>query len=392
MYNGSTKLAIDPTTGNVGIGTSSPQTKLQVLNQIKVSTADQSSGSVVLGDGSTTVFNVGIARWNGSTNAAGTGGMGYFSQGTVNSGGHYFYTGDAVAGSQTERMRLDPNGNVGIGSTSPSSRLHVRGPDATATLIVGNTTEGTQLEVLTYQDDKIVLRANDSSNTARTIAFETGTSERMRIDSSGSLSIGTTSTFASAKVAISCPAGTQSVAFGIASGVTRASGTQYGYTIYRDNTTETSAVTFVENLASGNNQSSYVVRTNAATGGTGVTNVSGGVALVSGGTSWSSYSDLRLKHDVVPITNALDSIVKIDPIFFKWNDRPTDQQRSIGVSAQSVEKVFPELIDRSGMYDVEGGAMQVRYTELIPVLLASIQELKAIVDAQAVEIAALKAK
>jgi hypothetical protein len=183
-----------------------------------------------------------------------------------------------------------------------------------------------------------------------------------------------------ARVSIGCVSGTQSIAFAIGSGVTRASGTQYGYSLYRDNTNETSAVTFVENNGSGNNAASYVVRTNAATGGTGVTNVSGGVALVNGGTSWSSYSDLRLKHDVVPITNAIDSILKIDPIFFKWNDRPADQQRSIGVSAQSVEKVFPELIDRSGIYDVEGGAMQVRYTELIPVLLASIQEQQAIIE------------
>jgi hypothetical protein len=197
---------------------------------------------------------------------------------------------------------------------------------------------------------------------------------------SGLFVMGTTSSVLNARNTIACAAGTQSIAFAIASGVTRASGTQYGYTIWRDNTTETNAVTFVENGGSGNNAASYVVRTNAATGGTGVTSVSGGVALVQGATSWSSYSDLRLKHDVVPITNAIDSILKIDPIFFKWNDRSEDQQRSIGVSAQSVEKVFPELIDRSGIYDVEGGAMQVRYTELIPVLLASIQEQQAIIE------------
>jgi hypothetical protein len=201
----------------------------------------------------------------------------------------------------------------------------------------------------------------------------------MQLSNAGYLLLNS-SAVSNARIAIGCASGTQSIAFAIGSGVTRASGTQYGYTLYRDNTTETSAVTFVENGGSGNNSASYVVRTNAATGGTGVTNVSGGVALVNGATSWSSYSDLRLKHDVVPVTNAIDSILKIDPIFFKWNDRPADQQRSIGVSAQSVEKVFPELIDRSGIYDVEGGAMQVRYTELIPVLLASIQEQQAIIE------------
>ena len=106
--------------GLVGIGTSGPQSQLQVLDQIRVSSSAQSQGSIVLGDGSSTAFNVGIARWNGTTNAAGAGGIGYFSQGAGNVGGHYFYTGDAVAGSQTARMIVNPSGNVGIG-TSPSN-------------------------------------------------------------------------------------------------------------------------------------------------------------------------------------------------------------------------------------------------------------------------------
>ena len=111
MYLATNELMRLTSTG-LGIGTNNPQARLQALDQIKVSSSDQSSGIVALGDGSSTSVNVGIGRWNGSTNVAGTGGMGYFSQGTVNSGGHYFYTGDAAAGSQTERLRIAPAGQV----------------------------------------------------------------------------------------------------------------------------------------------------------------------------------------------------------------------------------------------------------------------------------------
>ena len=301
--------------------------------------------------------------------------------------GIFFPAADTIAFAEggVEAMRIDSSGNVGIGTAGPTSKLDVSG----GSLRVNEDGAGTKV---------ITLRSNFASQgpainvtTNDPLLFLTNNTERARIDTSGNLLVGGTSTFASSKVVIECPSGTQSVAFGIASNVTRTSGTQYGYSLYRDNVDETNAVTFVENGSSGNNAASYVVRTNAATGGGGVTNVSGGVALVQGATSWSSYSDLRLKHDVVPVTNAIESILKIDPIFFKWNDRPEDQQRSIGVSAQSVEKVFPELIDRSGVYDLEGGAMQVRYTELIPVLLAAIQEQQALITALTTRITALEA-
>jgi hypothetical protein len=327
----------------------------------------------------------------------------------MNNGAGWFWNaaGSGTAGnviSYSTYMNLTNGGRLAIGNSSPTTKLHVSDANGNnghngdnSGLVLIESTYGTSggntnaslvaknyfgySQFMQWENYGLRFGVRSVSNSgAGAIVFTSGNDvEGMRLDSSGNLLVGTTSAVYNAKIVLACASGSQSVALAIASGVTRASGTQYGYTLYRDNTTETSAVTFVENGGSGNNAASYVVRTNAATGGAGVTSVSGGVALVNGATSWSSYSDLRLKHDVTPVTNAIESILKIDPIFFKWNDRPADQQRSIGVSAQSVEKVFPELIDRSGIYDVEGGAMQVRYTELIPVLLASIQEQQALI-------------
>jgi hypothetical protein len=102
-------LFVDAGNNRVGLGVSSPQHSAQILDALKISNSAQSEGSLILGDGSTTNFNVGIARWNGASNAAGAGGIGYMSQGSTNAGGHYFYTGDGVgAGSQTERVRFSP--------------------------------------------------------------------------------------------------------------------------------------------------------------------------------------------------------------------------------------------------------------------------------------------
>ena len=81
---------------------------------------------------------------------------------------------------------VDSSGNVGIGTSSPQYKLHIRGADATSNFVVGSTVEGTQLEVLTYQDNKVVLRSNDNGN-GRILAFETGTTQRMQIDSSGNI-------------------------------------------------------------------------------------------------------------------------------------------------------------------------------------------------------------
>jgi hypothetical protein len=328
----------------------------------------------VAGDGAT--YAISHSFYNTTSYATTLGGMFAYT-----AGGAFQYLAIGPSYNSSSSLYIMANGNVGVGFGAPATKLDVNGtirltPNSADT----NYTASIYGSYNSSHPFQIDVKNNGSTFEMWGVYADGGGSNNRVCSPSFPLVVGATGNVYNARVTVACASGTESIAFAVGSGVTRASGTQYGYSLYRDNTTETNAVTFVENGGSGNNAASYVVRTNAATGGTTVTSVSGGVALVNGATSWSSYSDLRLKHEVVPITNAIESILKIDPIFFKWNDRPEDQQRSIGVSAQSVEKVFPELIDRSGIYDVEGGAMQVRYTELIPVLLASIQEQQAIIE------------
>jgi len=105
-----------------------------------------------------------------------------------------------------------------------------------------------------------------------------------------------------------------------------------------------------------------------------------GVNLPYGNTSWGSSSDIRLKNVTGGFTNALSDIAQLEPIRFTWKNDNSNKP-CVGLSAQSVQKVLPEVIDEEATVDGdETKYLSVRYTEIIPLLVASIKELKAEVD------------
>ena len=121
-------------------------------------------------------------------------------------------------------------------------------------------------------------------------------------------------------------------------------------------------------------------------------NLSGGVVVANGATSWSSASDTRLKTITGTYDNALQDIANIEPIKFTWKADSTNQP-NVGVSAQSVQAVVPEAVDaRKNLLtpDDETEYLSVKYTELIPLMIASIQELSAKNDALEARLATLE--
>ena len=211
-------LSIDSTSGNVGIGTVSPSTRLQV------------------GDGavdSSNVIKLGKRISSSNTNlplighhSDGTG-SGIAICATSGDGAIHFFTGNGAAGfgasNNDERMRIDSSGNVGIGTTSPTNQLHIY--DSAA----ANDTP--ELKIDSFRP-AIRLRDRSSSAVSAEIVGDgclkfsvstpvddnTALEERMRIDSSGDVLINRSTSLdvastASSKLQVQHAAGNISAAF-----------------------------------------------------------------------------------------------------------------------------------------------------------------------------------
>lgn len=107
------------------------------------------------------------------------------------------------------------------------------------------------------------------------------------------------------------------------------------------------------------------------------TGLTGGVKLNPGATAWASASDETIKDVIEPIENAEEKVNTLRAVIGKFKDDPADMRRSFLI-AQDVLAVLPEAVS----VDPEGAEpMSLRYTEVIPLLVAAIKELSAKIEA-----------
>jgi hypothetical protein len=86
--------------------------------------------------------------------------------------------------------------------------------------------------------------------------------------------------------------------------------------------------------------------------------------------SFTSASDQRLKKNIVTLDGALDKLTTLRGVYHDWNDPNQSADRQIGVIAQEVQEIYPELVTVGG-----NGFLSVNYPKLTAVLLQSIKEL-----------------
>ncbi|MEO6541076.1 MAG: tail fiber domain-containing protein, partial [Ferruginibacter sp.] len=83
----------------------------------------------------------------------------------------------------------------------------------------------------------------------------------------------------------------------------------------------------------------------------------------------TTASDARLKKNITRINNTLDNLKTLNAYTYNWKDENKNQEQQIGLLAQEVEKVYPQLVKKDS-----AGLMSVNYSGFVPLLIKSMQE------------------
>jgi len=100
-----------------------------------------------------------------------------------------------------------------------------------------------------------------------------------------------------------------------------------------------------------------------------------GTLTVSGDVvAYGTPSDIRLKENIKPIDSALDKVIKLQGVTFDWIQKEgqiLEIKEDIGFIAQDVQKIVPELVREN-----KDGMLSMRHQGIAPILLEAIKELK----------------
>ena len=331
--------------GDVGIGTSSPAYKLDVQ-----------------GTANSTLVSLGTARpFRISAASDGTNDDAIWNLNATSSVGQLRFSTN-----NTERMRIDQSGNVGIGTSSPTSRFHVAS-SSDPTITLQNTTGGESTLTL-------VAGGNSSIRTTAGLTFVTNGTERMRITSAGDVLVGATATSNNAKFFVSASVADRFIRFNN-SQPSAPFGIVVEYTAAAPNDTGKSFLFCADNSATRAD-----IRSN------------GGLANYSANNV--NLSDAREKTNVELAGSYLDKICAIPVKTFNYIDqnREEDDGLTLGVIAQDVQAVAPELVTESdwGTENNPKMRLSIYQTDLQYALMKAIQELKAELDSVKAELQTLK--
>jgi hypothetical protein len=275
-----------------------------------------------------------------------------------NSGGKlYIGFGDQDYASFSDKLTITSAGNVGIGTSTPLSKLHIKQSSGgyTGGIWVESNVNASELYIhYASAIDAFAIGATyETGGAYKPIAFFTSDVERMRITSAGNVVINDTSVIAGA------PLGVKSV-----------SGGQQAISIW--NTATSGTVYFMEFF-------------------TASMSSRGSITYNGTNTLYNASSDYRLKEDLKEY-NALQIISKLKTYDFKWKESGS---RDYGMMAHELQEVLPnyvsgekDSIDENGNIRYQG----VDYSKVVPILVKAIQEQQATITSLQEQINELKNK
>jgi len=277
----------------------------------------------------------------------------------------------SIATGGTTAVTVDSSQNVGIGTTSPTQKLDVSGTvqsqynAGTNDAVVGSYNfYNTNSSASSNPIRASIVAGRENSAWGAYLQFNTSTgtsavAERMRIDSSGNLLVGTTA-------------------------LPSSSGGNYGASL----TKTVSGSSYTGRLLIGHGDSTGARGAAFYYGSTPT--LIGAIDLTTTSTSYATSSDYRLKENIVPMTGALAKVSALKPVTYTWKADGSDGQ---GFIAHELAEVVPDAVTGEKDAVNEDGSIKPQGIDtsfLVATLTAAIQELKAELDTVKTELATLK--
>jgi len=293
-------------------------------------------------------------------------------RGTDANTGIFFPAADTIAFSEggVESMRINSSGNVGIGTTSPTDTssygraLDIQSSTGAAIYLRDSDGPTTDYGVVAYDSPIDSLTLGSLTASTGIVRFIAAGNEAARIDSSGNLLVGATST--NRKLAVYF--GSENFSAEIRN---TASPNPYGMYIYYSAATPNNATSQFLACVDSSAVTRAEIRSN------------GGLANYSANNV--NLSDRREKTNFAPATSYLNKICAIPVQTFNYIDQnmEVDGGLTLGVVAQDVQTVAPELVMESnwGTKDKPKMRLSIYQTDLQYALMKALQELKAEFDA-----------
>ena len=408
--------------GKVGIGTNGPNRKLHVSQGGTLSTGNdydvaifQNSDAagirlVDAGNGGSNGGNAGLGNDNGNLNVASAGVMSFSTSLAANAP---LYGGSNSGG--TERIRIDTSGNVTVGTTSTSSKLEVNGD-----IGIGRVAGGYTFREVVGGGE----RAGINSDANNHLIFNTSNaSEKMRINDSGNVLVGKTSTaqqtagtvlYGSGQIYATATSthplvitrkqndGAHAIFYSDTNEVGQIGNSGSGLSISSGgNLTLDSAAdiildadgaeiffadggtNFVKIQNDGGNAqirslvSDKDIQFIGNDGGSAITALTldmSGAGAATFNNDVTAFSDERLKSNIITIPDALSKVSEMRGVHYV---RDATGKDSTGVIAQEMQKVAPELVLTA---EDEMGTLSVNYGNITGYLIEAIKELKAEIE------------